>query len=43
MSGHNLWTFGINELRVNGTVRAYTDEPCCYPYPYPYPYHYPYP
>ena len=33
VSGHNLWTFGINELRVNGTVRAYTDEPCCYPYP----------
>ena len=30
VSGHNLWSFGVDELRVNGTVRAYTEEPRCF-------------
>ena len=28
--GHNLWSFGKKELRVNGTLRAYDDEPRCF-------------
>ena len=28
--GHNLWSFGKKELRVNGTLRLYDEEPRCF-------------
>ena len=30
VNGHNLWTYGVAEIKVNGTVRAYTEEPRCF-------------